>query len=70
MEEEAFTLNYNTSSIVMGKAGSGGAAVGKDPGGKRVAAQTLGLGHFPGGSVAKTLNSKCRGLRFDPWSGN
>ena len=25
---------------------------------------------FPGGSVVKTLNSQCRGLKFDPWSGN
>ena len=25
---------------------------------------------FPGGPVAKTLRSQCRGLRFDPWSGN
>ena len=28
--------------------------------------QTLGLGHFPGASVGKTLNSNCRGPRFDP----
>ena len=25
---------------------------------------------FPGGPVAKTLCSQCRGLGFDPWSGN
>ena len=25
---------------------------------------------FPGGLVAKTLRSQCRGLRLDPWSGN
>ena len=25
---------------------------------------------FPGGSVAKTLCSQFRGLRFGPWSGN
>ena len=25
---------------------------------------------FPGGPVAKTLHSQCRGLRFDPRSGN
>ena len=25
---------------------------------------------FPGGPVAKTLNSQCRGPGFDPWSGN
>ena len=25
---------------------------------------------FPGGPVAKTLTSQCRGPRFDPWSGN
>ena len=25
---------------------------------------------FPGGPVAKTLLSQCRGPRFDPWSGN
>ena len=27
-------------------------------------------GDFPGGRVAKTLCSQCRGHRFDPWSGN
>ena len=27
-------------------------------------------GGFHGGPVAKTLYSKCRGPRFDPWSGN
>ena len=27
-------------------------------------------GDFPGGPVAKTLHSQCRGPRFDPWSGN
>ena len=26
--------------------------------------------NFSGGSVAETLHSQCRGLRFDPWSGN
>ena len=26
--------------------------------------------HFPGGPVAKTLQSQCRGPGFDPWSGN
>ena len=25
---------------------------------------------FPGGSVAKTLCSQCRGPGLDPWSGN
>ena len=25
---------------------------------------------FPGGPVAKTPCSQCRGPRFDPWSGN
>ena len=25
---------------------------------------------FPGGSVAKTLSSRCRGPRFSPWSEN
>ena len=25
---------------------------------------------FPGGPVAKTLSSQCRGPRFDPWSGS
>ena len=25
---------------------------------------------FPGGPVARTLCSQCRGPRFDPWSGN
>ena len=25
---------------------------------------------FPGGPVAKTLHSQCRGPRFSPWSGN
>ena len=25
---------------------------------------------FPGGAMAKTLHYQCRGLRFDPWSGN
>ena len=28
------------------------------------------LWYFPGGPVAKTLGSQCRGPRFDPWSGN
>ena len=28
------------------------------------------LRDFPGGSVAKTLCSQCRGSGFDPWSGN
>ena len=27
-------------------------------------------GDFPGGPVAKTLCSQCRGPGFDPWSGN
>ena len=27
-------------------------------------------GDFPGGPVAKTLHSLCRGPVFDPWSGN
>ena len=26
--------------------------------------------YFPGGPMAKTLTSQCRGLRFDSWSGN
>ena len=25
---------------------------------------------FPGGPVAKTLHSQCRGPGFNPWSGN
>ena len=25
---------------------------------------------FPGGPVAKTPHSQCRGPGFDPWSGN
>ena len=25
---------------------------------------------FPGGPVAKTNHSQCRGPGFDPWSGN
>ena len=25
---------------------------------------------FPGGSMAKTPHSQCRGPGFDPWSGN
>ena len=25
---------------------------------------------FPGGPVAKTTHSQCRGPGFDPWSGN
>lgn len=67
MEEETFTLNYNTSSIVMGKARSGGAGVGKDPGGKSVAAQS----NFRSGALSwcfsgKDSNSNCRGPRFDP----
>ena len=28
------------------------------------------LGDFPGGPVAKTPRSQCRGPRSDPWSGN
>ena len=31
--------------------------------------QSRGRG-FPGGPVAKTLNSQCRGHRFNPWSRN
>ena len=27
-------------------------------------------GGFPGGPVAKTLRSQCRGPGFNPWSGN
>ena len=27
-------------------------------------------GYFPGGPVAKTPCSPCRGTGFDPWSGN
>ena len=27
-------------------------------------------GTFPGGPVAKTPSSQCRGPWFDPWSGN
>ena len=26
--------------------------------------------NFPGGPVAKTLHSQCRGPGFDPWSGD
>ena len=25
---------------------------------------------FPGGAMAQTLHYQCRGLGFDPWSGN
>ena len=25
---------------------------------------------FPGGPMAKTPSSQCRGPKFDPWSGN
>ena len=32
--------------------------------------QKLPYRDFPGGPVAKTLHSQCRGPRFDPWSGN
>ena len=28
------------------------------------------LGNFPGGPMAKTPHSQCRGPGFDPWSGN
>ena len=28
------------------------------------------LGDFPGGPVAKTACSQCRGPEFDPWLGN
>ena len=28
------------------------------------------LGDFPGGPVAKTPRSQCRGPGFDPWLGN
>ena len=28
------------------------------------------LRDFPGGPVARTLSSQCRGPRFDPWSGS
>ena len=27
-------------------------------------------GNFPGGPVAKTPKSQCKGTSFDPWSGN
>ena len=27
-------------------------------------------GEFPGGPVANTLHSQCRGPQFDPWSGS
>ena len=27
-------------------------------------------GDLPGGPGTKTVRSKCRGPRFDPWSGN
>ena len=26
--------------------------------------------HYPGGPVAKTRSSQCRGRGFNPWSGN
>ena len=29
-----------------------------------------GRGDFPGGPVAETPSSQCRGPGFDPWSGN
>ena len=32
--------------------------------------QRLQKGDFPGGPVAKTPRSQCRGPGFDPWSGN
>ena len=50
-----FTLSIH--SMPSAALGSGG----------RVKSKTWG---FPGGSVATTLGSQCRGPRFDPWSGN
>ena len=32
--------------------------------------KTAGRGDFPGGPVAVTPSSQCRGPGFDPWSGN
>ena len=32
--------------------------------------KSMSLRDFPGGPVAKTLSSQCRGPRFDPWSGS
>ena len=36
----------------------------------RLLLQSLQESDFPGGPVAKTLHSQCRGPRFDPLSGN
>ena len=41
---------------------------GKLPEGSDVYAKAKG--DFPSAPVAKNLCSQCRGLRFDPWSGN
>ena len=51
----------------------------RDWGEEKKSVQTLGCQEtaktnfwwgLPGGSVAKTLSSQCRGPGFDPWSGN
>ena len=38
-------------------------------GGSLYLLETVLLGH-PGGPVAETPHSQCRGPRFNPWSGN
>ena len=37
---------------------------------KRPTKLEMVVGDFPGGPVAKTPSSQCRGLRFNPWLGN
>ena len=36
---------------------------------KKEAKKRVDIWDFSGGPMAKTLNSQCRGSRFDPWSG-
>ena len=38
--------------------------------GKKHIKKKMGVGDFPGGPVAKTPRSQCRGPRYNPWSGN
>ena len=37
---------------------------------KEIYLNTLTFGDLPGGPVAKTVSSQCKGPGFDPWSGN
>ena len=58
-KQELLFYSQERSSIIVSQdplAGAGGLKV--------------PLWYFPGGPVAKTLQSQCRGPRFDPWSGN